>query len=343
MTEAICSGAAGEGHAHRELCQALVNKMGNFQFIYGVGTRAPLCEKVCFHSCDGNHVGGQDHDSFQNCKQAECATTPCLDFFLAECPPVMHEEIRRKYEGVCTLAAPSPPSPPSPPPSPPLPPHPPPHAPPPTLKYVERFRDTELGSDPDCELVSHATCLAVIQQFARLNPGYSSEMRVTTSSCDELDVETDCFIGCAFGSKSGGTYRFLALGAGGNDFTKPRCSLSIHPRCACANHAPPPPFAFPPPPPGRFTEDWNPVQIPLFDKEGRVRDTSRGVVGAMHQRLVNGKTMDLSLRSGPMHAFQCPLEDDGADTCALTCANEHLSRLKAFTVRTTPLYTADYI
>lgn len=85
------------------------------------------------------------------------------------------------------------------------------------------------------------------------------------------------------------------------------------------------------------------MQIPLFDKQGRVRDTSRGVVGAMHQRLVNGKTMDLSLRAGPMHAFQCPLEDSGADTCALTCANEHLSRLKAFTVRTTPLYTADYI
>jgi hypothetical protein len=131
MTEAVCSGAAAEGHAHRELCNALVNKLGTFEFIYGVGMRAVLCSSMCFHSCEGNHVGGQDHDSFDHCKQPACANTPCLDFFLAECPPVMHEAINKRYEGVCTLAAPSPPSPPAPPPAPPLPPRPLPLSPPP--------------------------------------------------------------------------------------------------------------------------------------------------------------------------------------------------------------------
>ena len=52
----------------------------------------------------------------------------------------------------------------------------------------------------------------------------------------------------------------------------------------------------------------------------------------MAQRLVNGRTLDLSLRAGPMHLYECPGEDDGSTTCALTCAREHLSRLRAFTV-----------
>jgi hypothetical protein len=88
----------------------------------------------------------------------------------------------------------------------------------------------------------------------------------------------------------------------------------------------------PPPPPRTYTEEWNIVQIPFLQSDGTARDPSRGAVGAMTQRLVNGRTLDLSLRAGPMHTFQCPLEDDGRETCALTCASEHLSRLRAFTV-----------
>lgn len=108
---------------------------------------------------------------------------------------------------------------------------------------------------------------------------------------------------------------------------------------------------FPPPPPAQYTEEWNIVNLPTVGTDGVVRDTSRGAVGAMTQRLVNGRTLDLSLRAGPMHAFQCPGEDDGRETCALTCASEHLSRLRAFTVtgekcvhspsRTPPLECAD--
>ena len=61
---------------------------------------------------------------------------------------------------------------------------------------------------------------------------------------------------------------------------------------------------FPPPPPQVFTEAWKIVNLPTVDDNGVARDTSRGAVGAMTQRLVNGRTIDLSLRSGPMHAFQ---------------------------------------
>ena len=138
-------------------------------------------------------------------------------------------------------------------------------------------------------------------------------------------AQTDCFLGCAFGDKSGGTYRFL-LPEIDNRFTKPRCKLSMHPRCACGNSAASPPSMFPPPPLRTYTEYWNIVQPPID------QDTSRGVVGTMVQRLVNGRTLDLSLRAGPMHLYECPGEDDGSTTCALTCAREHLSRLRAYTV-----------
>ena len=38
--------------------------------------------------------------------------------------------------------------------------------------------------------------------------------------------------------------------------------------------------------------------------DATTRDSARGHVGAMTQRLVNGRSLDLSLRTGPMHAFQ---------------------------------------
>ena len=155
---------------------------------------------------------------------------------------------------------------------------------------------------------------------------------MTMSHCEDTETETDCFLGCAFGDKSGGTYRFL-LPEIDNRFTKPRCKLSVHPRCACGNsHVQPPPMMFAPPPPRTYTEEWSVVQSPFTDQNGAAHDTSRGVVNAMVQRLVNGRTLDLSMRAGPMHLYECPGDDDGSTTCALTCAREHLSRLRAYTV-----------
>ena len=60
FTEAVCSGEAGEGHVHRDICTRFLDAFGRFEFIYGVGTVAPLCDHVCWHSCTGDHVGGED-------------------------------------------------------------------------------------------------------------------------------------------------------------------------------------------------------------------------------------------------------------------------------------------
>ena len=335
-TEAICSGAAGEGSAHRSICSTLLEKLGAFEFIYGVGTVAPLCNEVCWHSCDGAHTGGQDDDSFANCQQPQCARTSCKTFLLAECPPILHPSIEATFQKFCSVAPPSPPAPPAPPPSPPLPPQfPPPRAPPPRVKYVERQRELELESDPDCEIVEYAECQEIVRQFAqRSGTGYSSRLKVTTFGCEGTEVETDCFVGCAYGTRSGGTYRFLPEGTSELYYkhTKPRCRMSDHPLCACANAAAPPPMAFAPPPPQRYTEDWSIVPVPTQDESGAPRDTSRGALTAMVQRVVNGRTLDLSLRSGPMHQFECPGEDDGVNTCARTCSEHHLSRIRAFAV-----------
>ena len=201
---------------------------------------------------------------------------------------------------------PSPPAPPAPPPSPPNPPSSPsPRPPPPSLNAFQRLAATESDADSDCELLEYATCLEVVRQYAARNPGYSTNLRVTTQHCEELETESDCFLGCAYGSRgpNGATYRFLMPGVD-DRFTKPRCKLSSHPRCACGSAARPPPMAFPPPPPRQFTEEWKIVNLPTVDDNGVARDTSKGAVGAMTQRLVNGRTIDLSLRSGPMHAFQ---------------------------------------
>lgn len=333
FTEAVCSGEAGEGHVHRDICTRLLDEIGKFEFIYGVGTVAPLCDHVCWHSCTGDHVGGEDHDGFTNCPQTECAQSLCYGFLLRECDPIQHEAITTKFKELCQIVPPSPPQPPGLPPSPPAPPQSPsPRPPPPLIPFFERIRDEERDSDSDCELVEYAECAEILRQFAANNPGHSDKLRVTTSHCEETQTEPDCFLGCAFGDRTGGTYRFL-LPEVDDRFTKPRCKLSIHPRCACRNKATSAPFMLvPPPPPRTYTEEWNIVQIPFLQSDGTARDTSRGAVGAMTQRLVNGRTLDLSLRAGPMHTFQCPLEDDGRETCALTCASEHLSRLRAFTV-----------
>ena len=253
---------------------------------------------------------------------------------------------------------PSPPNPPGLPPSPPNPPQSPsPRPPPPSIQYFERLRDAERDTDDNCELVEYAECAEIVRQFSANNRGYSSNLKVTTQHCEDTETEVckphhvetllcshpiefvcvfcsqpDCFLGCAFGNRNGGTYRFL-LPEVDNRFTKARCKLSIHPRCACRNSAIASRLNLqPPPPPAVYTEEWNIVQLPFLNPDGRARDTSRGAVGAMTQRLVNGRTLDLSLRSGPMHSFQCPLDDDGHETCALKCASEHLSRLRAFTV-----------
>lgn len=56
---AICEGGI-EGHAHQTLCMAIAESLGKYQPIVGYGMVAPFCERVCWHSCNGeSHAGGQ--------------------------------------------------------------------------------------------------------------------------------------------------------------------------------------------------------------------------------------------------------------------------------------------
>ena len=189
-------------------------------------------------------------------------------------------------------------------------------------RFTERFRDTETDSDPLCELVEYATCVEIVRQFAQANgPGYRSDLTVTVSHCEGLENEVrlpaskrprdattdkrlsvcirqaDCFVGCQYGARTQPIYRFLPEGTD-DRFTLKRCRVALHPRCACANEASPPPLSIAPPPPAAFTSEWNLVQ------HEETRDSSRGSVSALVQRLINGRSLDLSLRSGPMHLYQ---------------------------------------
>ena len=106
LTKAVCSGEAGEGQIHRDICSNFLDTVGKFQFIYGVGTIAPICDHLCFHECDGDHTGGgSHHDTFDNCRQPECAESSCYQFLLTECDPVQHGAIETKYKEFCTIVS----------------------------------------------------------------------------------------------------------------------------------------------------------------------------------------------------------------------------------------------
>lgn len=236
-TALMCSGAL-EGESHQRVCMELAEKLTKFQPIFGVGFRAPFCEKICWHSCIGEgHTDGLD-DGYSECKSVTCAEDSCLGFLLKECPPVLHGRIQSLYDGVCTIVPPSPPSPPGLPPSPPRPPaSPPPHLPPPVPHYQFRTRDTETDSDSECELVSYDQCKAAVEAFAAANSGYLPVLRVSYAPCEGLEDEPSCFVGCSFGGKSGGSYRFLLPWAEEEfgQWNVKRCSLAMYPYCICAN------------------------------------------------------------------------------------------------------------
>ena len=76
---AICKGGL-EGEAHREICRGVAETLSSFQSITGAGMVAPFCERICWHSCEGeSHAGGQD-DGFLSCPSEGCAHDRCIDF-----------------------------------------------------------------------------------------------------------------------------------------------------------------------------------------------------------------------------------------------------------------------
>ena len=347
---AICKGGL-EGEAHREICRGVAETLSSFQSITGAGMVAPFCERICWHSCEGeSHAGGND-DGFLSCPSEGCAHDRCIDFLKRECPPTMHDELQSMYDKSCALVPPSPPRPPTPPPPPldsnpsrpppPLPPPPPPPLPP----YYERERDEEADSDADCEPVSYATCRVAVREHAR-KFGTSDVLRVSFAPCEGIAAEVGCFRGCSYGGRNGGLFHAI-LPEMEEEFANAnpkRCVLADLPVCACAN-APPAEFTdgsapwgslLAPPPPAQYTEQFH--ALPSL-REGDtmpggaelVWNADYGQVNALVKRLVNARTLDLALRQSHRN-FQCPAEDDGEAFCARNCASEHLTALRAFTV-----------
>jgi hypothetical protein len=242
------------------------------------------------------------------------------------------------FPQACSLTPPSPPAPPAPPPTPQLPWPPPP--PPPAPYYQLRSRDAELDSDPDCIPVSYRTCAGLVADYAR-EQGTANVLTFSVQPCEGTDVEVGCFVGCSYGSKHGGHYHaiFSDMEAEFNSSNPKRCKYSDQPLCACANRNPDA-FIFPPPPPYVFAETFH--GFPAYEVGETMRGGTEvpftletGQASALVKRLVNARTIDLSLRQSH-RGVSCPGRDDGEQACARSCAGEHLTELRAFTV------TGDY-
>ena len=236
-TDAICAGAL-IGKDRENVCFEMIAMLGRWQGVAQVGLRAPLCNSnICWRHCDAAHTGGDD-DGFNTCKSVQCAQSSCYDFIKSECAPVTHNRLDVAWARACTITPPQPPRPPAPPPSPPMPPRsPPPGTPPPYIKGSVRARGEEQDWWDDCIMVKYEDCKNAVIQHAKRNDGYASTLRISQSPCEGLKDEQSCFVGCSYGSKTGGEYKFLLsdIYEEFKDFNKFRCKLSPHPRCLCAN------------------------------------------------------------------------------------------------------------
>jgi len=109
---------------------------------------------------------------------------------------VLHADIQNLHDSKCALTPPSPPRPPYPPPPPmgfaKAAPRPPPPPPPPAPYFQQRGRDTEEDYDPDCEIVSYATCRGIVADYAKEH-GTADVMRVSFAPCEGTDVDQGCF------------------------------------------------------------------------------------------------------------------------------------------------------
>lgn len=84
LTEAICTEAT-EGRTHRAACLELAGALSEWRIAGYVPGIIGFCEpEACWHSCDG--TSDTDGDGWRDCRFAECADAPCLDF-LIRCAP----------------------------------------------------------------------------------------------------------------------------------------------------------------------------------------------------------------------------------------------------------------
>ena len=184
-----------EGVAHQTVCRAVAESLGKYQPIAGYGMVAPFCEKVCWHSCHGDsHAGGME-DGFASCPSEGCAQDSCLDFLLRECPPVTRPlsppprrpcsrtaapaRLPPRHAPVCRTPRVEDPRPPPPP-------------PPPAPYFQQRGSDAENDYDPDCEIVSYATCRGIVSDYAAEH-GTADVLRVSFAPCEGTSVDQGCF------------------------------------------------------------------------------------------------------------------------------------------------------
>lgn len=291
------------------------------------------CEDMCWHSCSS--ASRVDVDSFETCRGAECADTPCSEFLIRECPPQTHAAISRIREASCTYATPSPPSPPSPPPLPPHLPSPPSPPPPPLSDHgALRMASAEQPSDPDCLPVSYSACVRAAEEMHAGFPSISPNVDLSQAACEGVEAETaSCFLGCALGNEIGVpalfTFQRASVAKEFAQYMSRRCiDNAEHPFCLCAT--PPPP-----PPPG-----YDAVTILSRDYVYAGQPVS-GSMEAQPSGFYKPVAVDSKLPSefvqGSMHEITCRGSDSGASQCARMCSADLMSKLRAFQVTATSL------
>jgi hypothetical protein len=330
-TEAICLAGLVDSDLSR-LCTEFLTSMSKPNTAGVVGSFMPYCVDMCWHSCSA--ASNVDVDSFETCRGAECADTPCYEFLLRECPSSTHASINRMKDAACGYAEPSPPAPPTPPPHPPQNPSSPSPSPPPSASAgVLRVADDEAEYDPDCLPVTYAACLEATQRLHASNSRISPHISISQASCEGAEAETSsCFIGCSLGNELGipALYTFQRASAAAQfaDFMSYRCiDNNEHPQCLCATPLPPPP----------------PVYDPI-DALGKdyvyAGNPISGTISYQPSGFYKAVAIDSKLPSefvASTHVVDCRGSDSGASSCTRACASDFLGRLKAFHITATPL------
>lgn len=317
-TAAICLGGLVDTDVAK-LCTAFATELGKPAKSGVVSSFMPMCQDVCYNSCDGS--SDQDRDGYDTCRDPACADSPCVDFLRNVCPPETHAVIQRMYEASCTRGTPSPPPTTSPPPSPP----PPPRAPPPLAgEFGElRMRAAQTPASRDCQPVTYEACRrAALEVGTALS--LSTNLEINLAACEKGESLTSCFIGCTLGASSGAPamYTFLTadqLEKFGN-YNSHRCGAAAHEYCLCKR------------------EDSSPPPPPVVDEEHNMVYSGIGVpsdydghAAAFYRKVATDVAMPVSFRSAPT-TMQCPAEDTGAAQCARHCAAALGSKLVSFSV-----------
>ena len=326
-TEAVCLSGLVDSDLNK-LCVEFANAISNPSSAGVLGSFTPQCNEVCWHSCSSS--SRVDIDSFERCRNAECADTLCRDFLLRECPASSHAAISRLYSSACTFSTPSPPSPPSRPPHPPMlpmPPHPPP--PPASTQGVIRSAQTEQPSDPDCQPVSYGACLRAAEGMHEANPRISANVELSQAACEGTAADvSSCFLGCALGNELGVpalfTFQRASVASQFADYMSHRCiDNNDHPFCLCGTPNPPPPPVYDP---------VNVLAKPYAYAGSPEHGSLTYQPSAFFKPVAVDRKLPAEFVSSRTHSVTCRGKDSGAETCARACAKDHLGSLRAFHV-----------